>query len=128
MASPERPLSEIGRETRERLLGAESSDGRRAADILVPELAGISDDTNWGRIWSRPGLELRTRSLCVICALLALERYKYAYGHMRGARRIGVTREELAEAVAQLTFYTGLPVVHEGLAMVERAYEDEPLR
>ena len=44
------------------------------------------------------------------------------------ARRIGVTREELAEAVAQLTFYTGLPVVHEGLAMVERAYEDEPLR
>jgi alkylhydroperoxidase/carboxymuconolactone decarboxylase family protein YurZ len=47
---------------------------------------------------------------------------------MRGARRIGITREELSEAVTQLTFYAGLSVVHEGLALVVRAYEDEPLR
>jgi alkylhydroperoxidase/carboxymuconolactone decarboxylase family protein YurZ len=60
--------------------------------------------------------------------LLSLERYKYAYGHMRGARRIGISREELSEAVMQLVFYAGLSVVHEGLALVVRAYEDEPLR
>ena len=127
MTKNDRPYSDIGRETREQLLGVESKGGRSAADKLIPELAGISDDANWGRIWSRPGLELRTRSLCVICALLALERYKYAYGHIRGARRIGITQEELAEAVTQLTFYAGLSVVHEGLALVERAFEDEPL-
>jgi len=117
-----------GRETRERLLGSESKNDRKAADQLVPELAALSDDANWGQIWSRPGLDLRTRSLCTICALLALERFKYAYGHIRGARRIGITREELSEAVTQLTFYAGLPVVHEGLALVARAFEDEPLR
>jgi 4-carboxymuconolactone decarboxylase len=121
------PHAARGRETRERLLGTESKNDRRAADQLIPELAALSDDANWGQIWSRPGLELKTRSLCTICALLALERFKYAYGHIRGARRIGITREELAEAVMQLTFYAGLPVVHEGLALVARAFEDEPL-
>jgi len=128
VANTEKTHAEIGRATRERLLGAESKGGRVAADELIPELAGISDDANWGRIWSRPGLDLRTRSLCTISALLAMERYKYAYGHMRGARRIGITREELAEAVTQLTFYAGLSVVHEGLALVAKAYEDAPLK
>ena len=123
------PYVEIGRKTREKLLGsAAPKNDRQAADALIPELADLSDDANWGQIWSRPGLDLRTRSLCTICALLALERYKYAYVHMRGARRIGISREELAEAVTQLTFYAGLSVVHEGLALVVRAYEDEPLR
>ena len=122
------PYAEVGRKTREKLLGTASTKrDRQAADALIPELAGLSDDANWGQIWSRPGLDLRTRSLCVICSLLSLERYKYAYGHMRGARRIGITREELSEAVTQLTFYAGLSVVHEGLALVVRAYEDEPL-
>jgi len=123
------PYVEIGRKTREKLLGAAApKSDRKAADVLIPELADLSDGANWGQIWSRPGLDLRTRSLCTICTLLALERYKYAYVHMRGARRIGISREELAEAVTQLTFYAGLSVVHEGLALVVSAYEDEPLR
>jgi len=123
------PYAERGRQTREKLLGVASTQSdRKAADELIPELADLSDDANWGQIWSRPGLDLRTRSLIVICSLLTNERYKYAYGHMRGARRIGITREELSETVTQLTFYAGLSIVHEGLALVVRAYEDEPLK
>lgn len=128
MSSSKAPYADKGRQTREKLLGVESKTGRNAADKLIPELAELSDDANWGRIWSRPGLELKTRSLIVICTLLALERYKYAYGHMRGARRIGITQQELAEAVTQMVFYTGLPVVHEALGLVEKCYADEPLR
>ena len=123
------PYAKIGRKMREKLLGkATPKSERQAANALFPELADLSDDANWGQIWSRPGLDLRTRSLCMISALLAQERFRYAYVHMRGARRIGISREELAEVVAQLTFYAGITVVHEGLALVERAYEDEPLR
>ncbi len=128
MAAKRRSYADIGRKTRELLLGVESKSGRNAASSLIPELADISDDANWGRIWSRPGLELRTRSLCVICTLLALERYNYAYGHIRGARRIGITKRQLTEAITQLTFYAGLSVVHEGLALVDRAFKDKPLR
>src|SRR5262249_24571428 len=121
------PYAEIGRATREKYIGVASTNAdREAAEALIPELADLSDDANWGQIWSRPGLDLKTRSLCVICSLLTMERYKYAYGHIRGARRIGITREELAEAVTQLTFYAGLSVVHEGLALIVRAF-DEPL-
>jgi alkylhydroperoxidase/carboxymuconolactone decarboxylase family protein YurZ len=123
------PFAERGRKTREKLLGVASTQSdRKAADELIPELAGLSDDANWGQIWSRPGLDLKTRSLVVICSLLTNERYKYAYGHMRGARRIGITREELSEAVTQLTFYAGLSIVHEGLGLVVKAYDDEPLK
>ena len=128
MNSEVRSYLEIGRETREKLVGTESKNGRSAADELIPELAAISDEANWGRIWSRPGLELKIRSLCVISSLLTNERYDYAYGHIRGARRIGVTREELTEAVTQLVFYAGLSVVHEGLKLVHKAFEAEPLK
>jgi 4-carboxymuconolactone decarboxylase len=118
---------ERGREVQALIAGRSAVEGTRAgSNVLVPELGQLSDEANWGRIWARDGLDLRTRSFCVITCLLVLGRSKQAFGHMQGARRIGITREELAEAVLQLTFYAGLPVVHEGLALVLRAYE-EPL-
>lgn len=116
-----------GREVQRRIGGAAAAQATRSgSDALVPELGLLSDEANWGRIWAREGLDLRTRSLCVITCLLTLGRPSHAFGHMQGARRLGVPREELAEVVLQLTFYAGLPVVNEGLALVKRAYE-EPL-
>ena len=118
---------ERGREVQRRVTGLAAVEQSRAgSSALIPELADLSDEANWGRIWAREGLDLRTRSFCVITCLLVLGRSKQVFGHMQGARRLGVSREELAEAVLQLTFYAGLPVVHEGLALVKRAYE-EPL-
>jgi 4-carboxymuconolactone decarboxylase len=116
-----------GREIQRLVGGATAAQTTRAgADALTPDLGPLSDEVNWGRIWGRDGLDLRTRSLCVVTCLLTLGRTTQAFGHMQGARRLGVSREELAEAVLQLTFYAGLPVVNEGLALVRRAYE-EPL-
>jgi 4-carboxymuconolactone decarboxylase len=93
-----------------------------ASDAVVPDLGPLSDEVLWGRIWGRPGLDLQRRSLCVVVALLTLERYDYARAHIRGARNLGVSRTEMAEAVVQLTFYVGLPVVHEGLRLVAEVY------
>ena len=117
-----------GQEIQHRLAGPAAAERARAgASALVPELAELSDEVNWGRIWARDGLDLRTRTLCVITCLLSLGHPTQAFAHMQGARRIGVTRDELAEVVVQLTFYAGLPVVHEGLALVARAYgEPQP--
>ena len=116
-----------GREVQRLIAGAATAQAARSgARALAPELGALSDEVNWGRIWAREGLDLRTRSLCVVACLLTLGRYSHAFGHMQGARRLGVTREELTEAVLQLTFYAGLPVVNEGLSLVLRAF-DEPL-
>lgn len=124
MTQGDMPHAARGKATREKLLGV-STEPRNAAQALIPELAQLSDEANWGQVWSRPGLELKIRSLCTISSLLSLERYEYAETHVRGAKRIGITRQEMVEAVVQLLFYVGLPVVHKSLAVVQKVYGEE---
>jgi 4-carboxymuconolactone decarboxylase len=113
---------ERGRQVRGEVLGMQNVAAGRTSDALVPELGQLSDEVLWGRIWGRPGLELKYRSLCTVVALLSLERYDYARIHIGGAKNVGLSRTELAEAIVQLTFYVGLPVVHEGLKMISEIY------
>ena len=118
---------ERGRAVQQAVVGRSAVSGTRAgSSALVPELGELSDEVNWGRIWAREGLDLRSRSLCVIVALMTLGRYPQAFGQIQGARRLGFTREELVEVMVQLTFYVGIHTVHDGLGLVKRAF-DEPL-
>ena len=114
---------EAGRKIREQLFGTASLEkGRGASDFLAPDVGDLFDEALWGVIWARPGLDITTKSLCTIVALLSLERYSYAKSHIEGARNLGVPIETLAAAIVQLTFYVGLPVVHSGLALVAEVY------
>jgi 4-carboxymuconolactone decarboxylase len=129
MTDPSRQRAiEAGVEVRRRLLGEDNVASPRTSDAVAPDLGPLSDEVLWGRIWARPGLELRLRSLAVVAALVALERYDYAEVHIRGARNLGFTRDEMIEVMMQLTFYVGLPVVHEGITLVAKVYgdNDEP--
>lgn len=113
-----------GRAVRERVLGTGNVAAARTSDAVAPDLGLLSDSVLWARIWARPGLDLKLRSLTVVVALVVLERYDYAETHLRGARNAGFSREEMVEVMMQLTFYAGLPVVHEALKLVERVYAD----
>lgn len=114
-----------GQEIREKLFDPEVvKDGSPGARTLVPEIREISDVANWGTIWALEGLDLRTKSLCTITALLAAQRYDHARSHIEGAKRLGISAEEVAVAIAQLTFYVGLPVVHTGLNMTYEVFAD----
>lgn len=116
-----------GREIQQKLLGLDSiRAARSAAEELAPDFVEMLDEANWGSVWGREGLELKQRSLCVITCLLVQERYPYAATHIRGARRIGITRDELVEVILQLTFYAGIPVAHNGLAIVREVYDNSP--
>jgi len=75
----------------------------------------------WGEIWTRPLLDVRTRSLCTIAALIALDRDPEQKIHMRGALRSGVTKEELDELVIHMVLYAGWPVIASALRNVEEA-------
>jgi 4-carboxymuconolactone decarboxylase len=114
---------EAGRATRRRLLGAPSTD-RGPSETLIPGIGDFSDLALWGSIWSRPGLDLKTRSLTTVIALLTLERFAYAKIHISGARNVGWTKQELSEAALQLTFYAGLPVVHESLRVIAEVFDE----
>ena len=61
----------------------------------------------WGGIWGRPGLDLKTRSLCTISALAALGSSRQLRTHLRGALRLGISPEELAEIFIQVGGYAG---------------------
>lgn len=69
---------------------------------LVTEVA-------WGAIWSRPGLDRRSRSILNVGMLAALNRPDALTGHVRIALQNGVTREEIQEILLQVAAYAGMP-------------------
>ena len=68
----------------------------------------------WGDIWSRPGLDLRTRSLVTVALLAALGRTDELGMHLRGALHNGVSPDELAEVLLHTGVYAGLPTANTG--------------
>jgi 4-carboxymuconolactone decarboxylase len=66
----------------------------------------------WGEIWSRPGLDRRTRSCVTIAMLVALGREEELALHLRAALTNGVTRDEIREILLQAAVYCGVPAAN----------------
>lgn len=76
--------------------------------------------TAWGQIWSRPGLDRRTRSLLNLAMLTALNRNHELGVHVRGAITNGCTTEEIQEVLLQAAVYCGAPAALESFRVAER--------
>jgi alkylhydroperoxidase/carboxymuconolactone decarboxylase family protein YurZ len=63
----------------------------------------------WEEIWSRPGLDRRTRSAATIATLIALDRPVELALHVRGGLRNGLTVDEIEELMLQSAVYCGMP-------------------
>jgi 4-carboxymuconolactone decarboxylase len=74
----------------------------------------------WGEIWSRPGLDRRTRSLVNLAMLTALNRNHELAVHVRGAVANGCSTEEIQEALLQAAVYCGAPAALESFRVAER--------
>jgi 4-carboxymuconolactone decarboxylase len=66
----------------------------------------------WGDVWSRPGLDRRTRSLITVAMLVALGQVDELKLHLRGAINNGVTIDELKEVLLQTAIYCGIPATN----------------
>ena len=77
----------------------------------------------WGSVWTRPGLDRRTRSVATLTALLALGHWEEFAMHVRAARRNGLTPEEIAEVVLQSAIYCGVPVANHGFAVAKEVLD-----
>jgi 4-carboxymuconolactone decarboxylase len=82
---------------------------RDRARPFTPQLADWIDDPLFARVWERPGLSKRDRSLITVAALVVLYRPEQLASHLVRARENGVTKEELSEAISHLAFYGGFP-------------------
>jgi 4-carboxymuconolactone decarboxylase len=76
---------------------------------LAPEFFPLVTQFVFGMFWSRPNLDLRSRSLCTIAQLAALGKTDELQGHLVGALNLGITREELIEVLMQTACYAGVP-------------------
>ena len=79
------------------------------AHALAPEFFGLVTQFVFGMFWSRPNLDLRSRSLCTVAQLAALGKTDELKGHLMGALNLGITREELIEVLMQTACYAGVP-------------------
>lgn len=74
----------------------------------------------WGEVWTRPGLDRRTRSLLNLGMLTALNRSHELGVHVRGALTNGCTVEEIQEVLLQTAIYVGVPAALESFRVAEK--------
>jgi 4-carboxymuconolactone decarboxylase len=79
----------------------------------------------WGAVWSRPGLDRRTRS-CVTLALLVAVRADHELAmHVRAALRNGVTPDEIGEVLLQTAVYAGVPAANRAFAIAQEVLREQ---
>lgn len=82
---------------------------------IAPKLAQLSNEVLFDDIWQRPQLPARDRSLITLAALIALGRTQQLPWHLDLARKNGLRREEIVEAITHLAFYAGWPAAASAL-------------
>jgi len=98
--------------------GAKTTDFTRDFQTIVTEFA-------WGTIWTRPGLDRRSRSMITLTALIARGHDEELALHIRGALRNGLSREEIKEVLLQAAVYCGVPDANAAFRIAQRVF-DEP--
>ncbi|MDT5069706.1 MAG: 3-oxoadipate enol-lactonase / 4-carboxymuconolactone decarboxylase [Mycobacterium sp.] len=79
----------------------------------------------WGQIWTRPGLDRRSRSLITLTALVARGHHEELAMHVRAARRNGLTRDEIKEVLLQTAIYCGVPDANTAFRIAGAVLADE---
>lgn len=91
---------------------------------IAPDFGRFIVEFSYGEVFSRPGLDIRTREIAIISALTALgtaERQLEA--HILGALKVGTSREEIVEAIMQVAVYAGFPAGFNALIVAKRTFE-----
>src|SRR5437773_2734100 len=78
----------------------------------------------WGTIWTRPGLDKKTRHMLTIAMLAVLGKQDELAMHIRATRNTGVTPEEVKEIFLQVLAYGGAPAANSAFAIAKRVYKE----
>ena len=117
---------ERGMEVRREVHGDEHVDAANArATDLTREFQELLTRYAWGEIWTRPGLDRRTRSLITLSAMVALGRERELELHLRSARRTGVSWDDIKEVLLQSAIYCGVPAANSAFAIAQSVQDEE---
>jgi 4-carboxymuconolactone decarboxylase len=91
---------------------------------IAPDLARYMIEFPFGDIYSRPGLDLKSREIATVAALTALGNAQPQLKvHIHGALNVGCTREEVVEAIVQMAVYAGFPAALNGISAAKEVFE-----
>jgi 4-carboxymuconolactone decarboxylase len=111
-----------GFEIRKSVLGAEFVEKSFAsADDFNRPLQELVTEYCWGAVWGRDTLDKKTRSMLNLAMLAALNRPHELKMHVKGARRNGVSVEEIREVLLQVAIYCGVPAAVDGFRIATEA-------
>lgn len=95
-----------------------------ATQGVAPDLARYTIEYGYGDVFNRPGLDRRTRQMITVAVLATLgNAAPQLRSHIRGALNVGVTREEIAELMIQLSVYAGFPAALNGASMAREVFK-----
>ena len=84
----------------------------------------IITESAWGTIWTRPGIDKKTRHLLTLAIIAALGKHDELAMHIRATRNTGVTQEEVKEVFLQVLVYAGAPAANSAFGIAKRVYKE----
>jgi 4-carboxymuconolactone decarboxylase len=78
----------------------------------------------WGAVWTRPGIDRKTRHMLTLAMLAALGKHDELAMHIRATRNTGVTPEQVREVFLQVLVYAGAPAANSAFGIAKRIYKE----
>jgi len=93
-----------------------------AKDPVMKKFIDVATETVFGALWTRPGLDIKTRTLICVVSDAATGRYPELEIHLRFALKQGWTENELTEVLLHLTGYVGVPIIREAMLVASKVF------
>ncbi|MFC4496271.1 4-carboxymuconolactone decarboxylase [Streptomyces ovatisporus] len=117
---------DAGMKVRREVLGDAHVDrAQKNADAFTQDFQDFATRYAWGEVWTRPGLDRRTRSVVTLTALVARGHFDELTFHVRAALRNGLTPEEIKEVLLQTAVYVGVPAANSAFAVAQGVIREE---
>jgi len=124
-AMDDRRRHDQGMSVRRAVLGDAHVDlATAAATELTADFQDLITRYSWGEVWSRPGLDRRTRSCITVAMLAALGHDEELAMHVRAALRIGLGPDEIKEVLLQVAVYAGVPAANRAFKVAQRTLDE----
>jgi 4-carboxymuconolactone decarboxylase len=118
-------MSDDGMRVRREVLGDEHVDRAEARKSdFTADFQDFITRYAWGEIWTRPGLDRRTRSAITLTALIAVGHFEELRMHVRAALRNGLEEDEIKEVLLQSAIYCGVPAANRAFAVAQEVLEE----
>jgi 4-carboxymuconolactone decarboxylase len=116
-----------GTEIRRKLMGEKYADRMNKTvydDPMMKKFGDYAREAVFGMLWSRPGLDMKTRALICVISDTSQARWPELAIHLRMARNQGWTEDELVESLLHLGGYVGVPLIREALLTAKETFAE----